>query len=102
MTRNELYEFHKVITAEANDLLIKKNKDYSVKDAFGNLKQCERYGLTDAATGVLVRVSDKFSRLCNLNSTAASVADENERDTVIDMINYLVIYLALRFDGADG
>jgi len=92
----------KTLVLKRTNYLSKKNKDYSAEDAFGNFKQCERLGICEADLGVLIRLSDKLSRLCNIRTKKGSVTSESERDTVIDMINYLSIYLALRSDGAKG
>ena len=44
-----------------------KSNDYATEaDIFANFRQCEQLGLCPTPTGVLVRLSDKFSRLHNL------------------------------------
>lgn len=82
----------------AFEVLERKNRDYCGKsDALANLRACEALGV-DARIGVLVRMSDKIGRLSNVCRTAPSVADESIRDTVIDLINYAVLFYALHLD----
>jgi hypothetical protein len=64
-------------------LLRAKGQDYSgLRDALSNLK---RFGLF----GIIVRLSDKFSRLEQLaQSGEAMVKDESMTDTLRDIRNY--------------
>ena len=73
-----------------------KNHDYAkdLEDALRNFKAVEFFKLTSAPIGVLVRLSDKFMRICNLVNTEAKVKDEAIEDTIDDMINYLIIFKA--------
>jgi hypothetical protein len=46
--------------------------------------------------GVLVRISDKFSRLCAFaRQETLKVSDENIEDTLIDLANYCLICVLL-------
>ena len=77
------------------DTLTKKNHDYSKgKDALRNFKMVEVFNLTDAPTGILVRLCDKFARVANLLNTEAQVKDESVTDTIDDIINYCILLKA--------
>ena len=81
--------------ADDMELLRAKGHDYSGEaDALGNLR---RFGLL----GILVRLSDKFSRLEHFaKSGDLQVQDESIRDTLRDIRNYS--FLAQIFlDGKD-
>lgn len=68
-----------------------KNSDYAGKDdPFANFKACETFGVT-AATGIIVRMTDKLSRASNLISRQAAVKDESILDTLSDLANYAMI-----------
>jgi len=71
-----------------------KNHDYAGgADPLANFRECERFGV-DMASGIMVRLSDKWSRLTNLfgsDPALAKVADETLLDTVEDMRIYLGI-----------
>jgi len=75
----------------------RKNHDYAgqtreVVDPFANFRVCEALGLCSAEVGVLVRLSDKLSRLATF-ATAGNlkVEDEAIQDTFLDVINYTVL-----------
>lgn len=71
-----------------------KNKDYSAgSDAFKNFKQCEVLGICSAEKGILVRMTDKMTRIANLLDAEAAVADEKIEDTLMDLSNYALILL---------
>jgi hypothetical protein len=77
--------------------LKKKNHDYSKgEDALRNFKMVEVFQLTDAQTGVLVRLCDKFARVANLLHTDSHVKDEAVTDTIDDIINYCILLKACR------
>lgn len=100
-TRDELMAMHQMLCDQARELSRKKNHDYSGgKDethAFLNFTKCEELGLCKTETGVLVRLSDKLSRLNTLadSSLKYEVSDERVLDTVLDVINYIVIFYAI-------
>jgi hypothetical protein len=94
MTRPELSELHRTVCDKAREVQVAKNHDYAHEgDIFRNFR---RYG----TFGVLVRLSDKLARLDSFeeNKTFA-VADEKLEDTIIDIINYATIYLAMKQEG---
>ncbi len=93
MDRDDLYALHQRLTTRAYDLLKKKSQDYSEGGPFDNLMACEAMGLSTAEKGVLTRLMDKISRLNSITARgAALVTDEKIEDTLVDIINYAVIF----------
>lgn len=77
---------------------IAKGHDYSGadRDTFQNLRAAEELGLP-AWKGVLVRMADKWRRLCNFaRQGTLKVADETFEDTCIDLANY-ALFAVLMF-----
>lgn len=94
MTQPEFLEHAKVTFLRCNDVLQKKNADYSDSNdnAFRNFEAVQMFNITDVKTGILVRLTDKFTRLTNLlHKKEGQVKDETVQDTIEDAINYLVI-----------
>lgn len=91
MSQEEFLKRAKELFDECFSLLEKKNKDYSGHDALANFFKSEDLGICEAEKAILVRLSDKFSRICNLVSNEPYVKEEQIDDTIKDMINYLVI-----------
>ena len=85
---NEFMEEYKKIVTETMELCIKKNKDYgsSVEDTF------EKFG----NISYLVRITDKYNRICSLLNKEGEVKDESIDDTIRDMANYSFLWLASR------
>jgi hypothetical protein len=78
-----IYQFDSV-QKESRDIFIKKNTDYG--DSFAS------YG----PVGVIIRLSDKISRLKNITKTSVTlVDDETIRDTLIDLHNYSAMAIML-------
>lgn len=109
-TRDSLIDLHKDLCSRALDLSVKKNHDYSggqdKSDAFLNFRKCEELGLCNAETGILVRLSDKIARLHTIAGKAQrfEVEDEKVLDTILDMVNYSVLFYAMhreRLEAAD-
>jgi hypothetical protein len=70
----------------------KKNSDYATgDDPFKNFRLCEFIGVCSVEKGMLVRISDKLSRISNLLDTQAEVSDETINDTLSDLANYAMI-----------
>ena len=85
--------------AQCLDTAQRKNADYAKEaDPFNNFRLVEAMGVCDVQTGIMVRLSDKFSRMGNLLKDGAvnEVKDESVDDTIRDAINYLAILLAYR------
>lgn len=86
----------------------KKNKDYGGQrgDPLSNFKDAVKLGVTPF-DGCLVRMSDKFARICNLNrkekeGEGASVSDESIEDTLVDLANYALLAICLRRDATNA
>tara|TARA_Y100001937_G_scaffold102981_1_gene141825 strand:- start:648 stop:1007 length:360 start_codon:yes stop_codon:yes gene_type:complete len=75
-----------------------KNRDYAGNhgsEPFANFTRCEAMGICDTEQGFMVRITDKMSRLSSfLDSGKMHVEDESFHDTVIDVINYMVLLAA--------
>lgn len=100
MDIKEFLTFHEDICKQARELTKTKGHDYSgTEDTLRNLRAVGRLNICDPPVGVLVRMTDKLSRLAQLTHSTARVKDESIEDTVIDLINYSVLYLALRQKG---
>lgn len=103
-TREQLMEIHAQLCDEARNLSRRKNHDYSggqdTNNAFMNFNKCEELNLCKAETGILVRMSDKISRLHTLadSNLRFEVNDEKILDTVLDLINYSIIFYAMHTD----
>ena len=98
MTRDELLRFHDKLCKEGRDLMNLKNRDYAGNhgtEPFANFTRCEAMGICNTEQGFLVRITDKMSRLSSfLDSGKMHVKDESFHDTVIDVINYMVLLAA--------
>jgi len=71
-----------------------KNSDYATdQDPFSNFRECERFGIP-AWKGVLVRMSDKFCRICNLVKKD-EIKNEPLEDSFMDLAVYSLICLLL-------
>lgn len=70
-----------------------KNHDYAGfnNDPFKNFKMVEQFGVCSVEQGIIVRMTDKLSRITNLIKTEAAVNDEKITDTLIDLANYSII-----------
>ena len=79
-----------------------KNRDYAGNhgsEPFANFTRCEAMGICDTEQGFMVRITDKMSRLSSfLDSGKMHVEDESFHDTVIDVINYMVLLAAYTKD----
>jgi len=106
MNRDRLLELHKKVCADAYALMQKKNADYSGGasgyDPFLNFTRCESMGICTTERGFLVRLTDKMSRLSTFCDTGTfQVADEKLNDTIQDIINYAILFLAYSSSKAD-
>jgi hypothetical protein len=86
------------ILKELADIHSRKNHDYSGDDPLSNLKLSERMGIP-AWKGVLVRMSDKISRLWNCSKMEQlEVSDESIIDTLKDLAVYSILCILLYED----
>jgi hypothetical protein len=81
-------------------LMRRKNNDYAgTENFFKNLTQCETLGICSTEQGILVRLTDKLSRLSTLlgkTDTIQLVVDEAIDDTLRDVINYATLLITFR------
>lgn len=98
MTRDELLQYHTEICKSAQELMSLKNRDYAGAEGhqpFANFTRVESMGICTTEQGFMTRVTDKMSRLSSfLNSGKMHVEDESFRDTIVDVINYMVLLSA--------
>lgn len=93
MTDSRNPKFDKLI-AEIVDLHNRKNHDYAQDaDPLSNFRRCESFGIP-AWKGVLVRLSDKWSRVEQLSS-GKQPKNESLRDSLIDSAVYSLIAVLL-------
>lgn len=87
MNRDDLFMLHDQLTRRARILMETKNRDYGENDdPFRNFR---RWGLL----GIIVRLGDKLARLeTYVDRGDLKVVDEQVRDTVLDIINYAVLF----------
>lgn len=81
---------------ELRDLTMKKRAGYSPgADPFANFRKSQMFGVSPL-TGILVRVTDKLSRIASLLSNPANdQVGESLRETLLDAGNYLLIAVAM-------
>lgn len=95
MTRDDLIRNHELLCHSARELMKKKNADYAGKGGtqpFANFTRVESMGICPTEVGFLVRVTDKMSRLSSfVENGRLEVLDESVEDTIIDVINYMVL-----------
>jgi hypothetical protein len=80
------------------DTCKRKNHDYSdpeSADYYKNFRSCESFGVP-AELGIMVRMSDKWSRICELSKKEAQVKDETVEDTLIDLSVYSLFSVLVR------
>lgn len=91
MTRHQFLERMKELYALNVETSKKKNSDYAGNgDPFANFKLSEYFGIP-VEQAILVRMSDKMSRIATLLKQEAQVVDEKIGDTLCDLANYAVI-----------
>lgn len=92
----ELFALHAGMCARGLELMKRKNADYSKADPLGNFMVAESLQACSAENGIIVRMSDKLSRLVSILSKGTQeVKDESVEDTIIDIINYAVLLRAV-------
>jgi len=75
---------------EMISLLIQKNEDYG-SSVWKRPILAPSMNTCDA---ILVRMSDKVSRIANLSTNEAKVASESMEDTLRDLVGYGILYMA--------
>ncbi len=102
MTRDELIQIHKDLCSQSCELMRKKSEDYATgKDPFANFKRGEILGFATAEEGLMLRVVDKVSRISTfLQKGHLTVDNESVKDSIMDIINYMVILEGMLEDKA--
>lgn len=97
---SEILERQKKVFQEVVRVCAAKGGDYG-----NNLFACENLGVP-AELGILIRITDKVSRMANLISTGDSPrVPESMLDTATDLVGYaglLAAIISLRTDGGGG
>ena len=106
MKREDLLQYHGAVCDQARELMNLKNRDYAGNhgnEPFANFTRCEAMGICDTEAGFMVRITDKMSRLSSfLQSGKMHVEDESFNDTIVDVINYMVLLSAYVKDKNDS
>lgn len=96
MNRTELLKNHQELCRKAYEIMQRKNHDYAGRGGespFANFTRCESMGICTTEQGFLVRLTDKMSRLSSfVESGVLQVKDESVEDTILDVINYAVLF----------
>lgn len=94
MNRAEFIESLRETYDRCLAIVAKKNADYAnSEDPFLNFRNSEAVGVP-TERGIMVRMSDKFTRISNLLDKEPDVVDEAIEDSIEDLINYAAILLA--------
>ena len=98
MKPHELIEFHALTCVKLNEMVKKKNADYtgSVTNAFKNFERISAISSTiSVEQGFLVRLSDKMGRLAAfIDGNDFLVKSESVEDTLDDLANYAILLKA--------
>jgi hypothetical protein len=100
MTSQEYLDFMKKELGSIQELVSKKNADYTNQgSAFANFDKSIEWGV-DPLIGLLVRVEDKMQRLKSFASMGKlQVEGEGPEDALRDVIGYSCIALAMLSEG---
>ena len=102
MNRDELLEYHSAICKTAQELMSLKNRDYAGdhgNEPFANFTRVEAMGICTTEQGFLTRITDKMSRLSSfIDCGKMHVENESFNDTIVDVINYMVLLSAFLED----
>jgi len=98
MTRDELLMYHDELCTTAKELMSLKNRDYAGdhgNEPFANFTRVEAMGICTTEQGFMTRITDKMSRLSSfIDCGKMHVANESFNDTIVDVINYMVLLSA--------
>lgn len=106
ITQENYLNLHQEKCDRARALSARKNTDYADPDThendplavWANFTLCEKLGICTTEKGFLVRLCDKFSRLCHLTDEGHEqmVKEETIEDTEDDIINYICLSAVYR------
>lgn len=90
-------DIHAEICLKALGVMRSKSHDYAGHgDPYRNFRMTEVLGLGSMEAGIVIRITDKVSRIAKFTvEQELKVKDEQIEDTIIDLINYLIIYEAI-------
>ena len=101
---NDKNRFSELI-ADMQDIQKRKNAGYAGQDnvdPWANFRLATLLGVP-ASVGCLVRMSDKFIRICNLiKNPKNEQVNESLKDTLIDLANYCLIAICLLEEEKDA
>lgn len=98
MTTQQLIDYLDGFYKDCQTIVSKKNRDYATNnDAFKNFR-FSTYIDVPIARAILVRITDKISRVSNLLDKDPDVVGESVEDTLKDACNYLAILSAFLED----
>ncbi len=102
MNREQLIDHHKKLCEDARQLMQVKNHDYAGSDGdspWMNFQRSEIMGICKTQQAFMVRIMDKISRLITFtNNGELLVKEEGVEDSIIDIINYMVLFSAFLKD----
>ena len=100
LTPQEKYlNYHIQLCDKCRKLSKRKQSDYcSLNDTSDDLSVVanfmlpEQLGIITTEQSIMSRIADKFNRLITVvNNDKCNVEDENEYDTMMDMINFIIL-----------
>lgn len=94
--KQKLFNHHSDVCKQALELMVKKNNDYATGgDPFANFRRGEVFELCSVEVGILLRMTDKLSRLSTFAKDGKLTVDnEGYNDAIVDIINYCVLFSA--------
>jgi hypothetical protein len=102
MDRDELIKYHEELCESARNLMRLKNHDYagkSAKNPWMNFERSEIMGVCKTEQAFMVRIIDKVSRLVTfIDAGDLAVKEESVTDSIVDIINYMVLFAAFNKD----
>tara|TARA_R100000008_G_scaffold43716_1_gene25340 strand:+ start:593 stop:1030 length:438 start_codon:yes stop_codon:yes gene_type:complete len=102
MNREQLMVHHEELCKMARDLMSRKNHDYAGSEGdspWMNFQRSEIMGICKTQQAFMVRIMDKVSRLITfINNGELMVKEEGVEDSIIDIINYMVLLSAFLKD----
>ena len=98
--RQKLFDHHAALAEKALAIMVQKNNDYAFgDDPYANFRKGEIFGLCSTEAGILLRVTDKISRLATfVKDGKLMVEGEGYEDAVLDVMNYMVLFYAYQQD----
>lgn len=99
LTRESFRKFREDTFADLNDMIDKKNADYTAGGTvFANFEMCEEIGV-ERLKGLTIRVLDKVQRLKSYAKNGKlAVTTEGVEDAFKDLIGYSFIALGMLYE----